>query len=252
MQALSVVYEDNHVLVVRKPANVLSQGDGTGDPSMVDIAKHYLKTKYQKTGNVYLGLIHRLDRPVSGLLLLAKTSKAAERLSLALSKKEIQREYLTIAEGTVPTQTLEHYLRQDKQGFIKAVSNTEKNAQRAILHTEYLAQKENSTLCYIRLETGRKHQIRVQFQSIGHPLLYDMRYGQGRVGKQIALYGVSISFTHPTTKEKLFFTSHPIKDGGIDSFQEYNNEITNFLHRLGEEHERDISTAHLSCHTKKI
>lgn len=245
MQKLAVVYEDNHVLVVRKPANVLSQGDETGDPSMVDIAKHYLKSKYQKAGNVYLGLVHRLDRPVSGLLLLAKTSKAAERLSLALSKKEIQRNYLAIAEGAVPTQTMEHHLLQDKQGFVRAVKNTEKNAQRALLHTECLAQKENTSLCYVRLETGRKHQIRVQFQSIGHPLLYDMRYGQGQVGKQIALYGATLSFTHPTTKEKLFFCSHPIDDGEIHSFQAYKDEITSFLHHLGEEHERNTSTAHL-------
>lgn len=245
MQELSVVYEDNHVLVVRKPANVLSQGDETGDPSMVDIAKHYLKTKYKKTGNVYLGLVHRLDRPVSGLLLLAKTSKAAERLSLALSKKEIQRNYLAIAEGNVPSQTLEHYLLQDKQGFVKTVKDAAKNAQRAVLHTETLAQKENTSLCYVRLETGRKHQIRVQFQSIGHPLLYDMRYGQGQAGRQIALYGATLSFTHPTSKEKLFFSSHPIEDGGIASFQRYKNEITNFLQQVGEEHERDLRTAHL-------
>ena len=240
MPSLQVVYEDNHLLVVVKPANILSQGDDTGDISMVNIAKRYLKDKYQKQGNIYLGLIHRLDRPVAGLMLLAKTSKAATRLSEALSKKEIRRSYLAIAEGAMQSMRMEHFLLQDAQGFVGAATKNVKGAQIAILNASVLAQKEHTSLCYVELATGRKHQIRAQFKLSGHPLQYDMRYGKGKVGKQIALYGAVLELTHPTTKERLRFVSNPVTDGKIDSFSLYSNEIEEFLKTVGEQNERSI------------
>ncbi len=240
MPGLQIVYEDNHLLVVTKPANILSQGDDTGDVSMVDIAKHYLKDKYQKQGNIYLGLVHRLDRPVGGLMLLAKTSKAATRLSEALAKKEIRRSYLAIAEGAMQSMRMEHFLLQDAQGFVRATEKNAKGAQIAILNASVLAQKERTSLCYVELATGRKHQIRAQFKLSGYPLQYDMRYGKGQVGKQIALYGAVLGLRHPTTKENLRFVSNPITDGKIESFALYRNEIEYFLKTVGEQNERSI------------
>lgn len=252
MPKLHVVYEDNHILVVIKPPNILSQGDDTGDPSMVDIVKQYLKDTYHKPGNVYLGLVHRLDRPVAGLLLLAKTSKAASRLSQALVNKEIRRSYFAIAEGDFSGGILEHNLLQDARGFIIAANKEDSQAKRAVLRASVIAQKENSTLCYVELATGRKHQIRAQFQLAGHPLRYDMRYGRGQAGKQIALYGASLSLLHPTTKEPLLFVSDPLQDAHINSFAPYKKELKKFLEALGEEHERSTGANHISFHKKEL
>lgn len=216
-----IVYEDNHLLIIVKPPNVLSQGDNTGDISIVDIAKEYLKQRYQKKGNVYLGLVHRLDRPVGGLMVLAKTSKAAERLSLQLQKKDMYRSYLAITEGNIKSQTLEEYILQDKNGNMVRAKANDENAKIARLTVNSIADRDNLTLCQVKLDTGRKHQIRSQLSIAGYPLLYDMRYGRGHVGKQIALWGAWLSLIHPTTKERLNFQSRPY----TDTFDIFKDEI---------------------------
>ncbi|MDY5730873.1 MAG: RluA family pseudouridine synthase [Eubacteriales bacterium] len=234
---LDVVYEDNHLLIVHKPANVLSQGDNTNDINMVTLAKDYLRKKYNKPGNIYIGLLHRLDRPVSGLIALAKTSKAAQRLSEQLAKKEMKRNYFAVVQGNMQNQNISDYLLQDSEGFVRVVPKGTAGAQFAQLQCTALAHKDNTTLVYVELQTGRKHQIRVQLQNIGHSILYDMRYGQGVKGKQIALFAASLELVHPTTKEAMLFTALP----KIDSFKLYQTEIKEFLMELRKNHERNFS-----------
>lgn len=218
---LDVVFEDNHLLIIVKPPNILSQGDNTGDLSIVDLAKEYLREKYNKPGNVYLGLVHRLDRPVGGLMALAKTSKAAERLSLQLQKKEMRRSYIAIVEGKLKSQVLEEYIAQDKNGFMIKASSNDENAKFAKLSVSSISEKSNLTLCRIDLDTGRKHQIRSQLSMAGYPIRYDMRYGNGSPGKQIALWGAWLSLIHPISKERILFKSKPY----TDSFNEFKEEI---------------------------
>ncbi len=207
----NVVYEDNHILVVVKPPNLLTQADATGDDDLLSQMKRYIKEKYQKPGDVYLGLVHRMDRPVGGLLCLARTSKAAARLSQQVSTHEMGREYLAIVEGNLPDGgTFSHYLVKDEtKNVVAAVPEGTPGSQLAILHFSCLDRRENTSLCHIRLETGRAHQIRVQFMTSGYPLLNDARYGHGIPGRQIALWGAKLALTHPTRGEKMTFCSMP-------------------------------------------
>lgn len=225
MENTDIVFEDNHVLVIVKPPNLLSQRDNTGDISIVDIYTKYIKEKYNKLGNVYLGLVHRLDRPVGGLMVLAKTSKAASRLSASLQKQELKRSYLAIVEGDIQSQDLVNYLLQDKFGNIVNSSKEDSSAKYASLRVEKLAYRDNKSLCKIMLNTGRKHQIRAQLSIAGFPILYDMRYGRGIAGKQIALWGAWINFVHPTTKQNMSFHSVPY----TSSFKDFSTEINNIL-----------------------
>lgn len=207
----SVVYEDNHVLVVVKPPNLLTQADQTGDDDLLSLMKRYIKEKYQKPGEVYLGLVHRMDRPVGGLLCLARTSKAAARLSRQVASHEMAREYLAIAEGSLPKSgTLRDFLlKEESANMVSAVSEGTPGGRLAVLHYDCLDQRENTSLLHVRLETGRAHQIRVQFSAFGHPLLNDARYGRGAPGNQIALWGARLTFTHPTLKTRMTFLSPP-------------------------------------------
>jgi len=207
----NVVYEDNHLLVVIKPPNLLTQADSTGDDDLLSLMKCYIKDKYQKPGDVYLGLVHRMDRPVGGLLCLARTSKAAARLSKQVSTHEMGREYLAVAQGELPLYgTLEHYLvKNEAENMVSSVPEGTQGSQLAILHFACLDSKENTSLCHIRLQTGRAHQIRVQMASSGHPLVNDARYGHGVPGKQIALWGTKLTLTHPTRCEKMTFYCAP-------------------------------------------
>lgn len=213
----NIVYEDNHLLIAVKPPNVLSQGDATGNDCLLERLKSYIAEKYQKPGAVYLGLVHRMDRPVGGLMAFARTSKAASRLSEQLRGHAMQREYLAVVQDfTLPMSgTLRDFLCKGEDGFVRVVPSETAGAQEARLAYTLLARDEGSdtVLLHICLETGRKHQIRVQLAHSGHPILYDMRYGKGVRGENIALWGAVLRLEHPTQKMPMTFTSMPQGSG---------------------------------------
>ena len=207
---LEILYEDNHIIVVVKPFNILSQSDDTKDIDMLTLIKSYLKEKYNKPGNVYLGLIHRLDRPTGGIMVFAKTSKAASRLSEQIRLNLFTKKYLAIVNGYFDEKVgvFEDYILK-KEDNSSVISNLGKYAK---LEYEVLKEKSNLSLVNIILHTGRHHQIRVQFASRNHPLYGDQRYGKSSK-KQLALFAYYLSFSHPVTKEKLEFIKYPDKVG---------------------------------------
>ena len=214
---LKVIYEDNHIIVVEKPVNVPSQGDKTGDTDMLTIIKEYLKEKYNKPGNVYLGLIHRLDRPVGGVMVFAKTSKAAARLSEQVREKVFRKKYLVIANGKFEknTGTLEDYLlKNERNNISKVVPEGTKNSKYACLDYEVLKYDSELDLSVLKinLHTGRHHQIRVQLSSRNHSIYGDQKYGGRGHGKQICLWAYELTIQHPITKEEMTFTSIPEKE----------------------------------------
>ena len=211
----NVIYEDNHILVAVKPPNMLSQADKTGDADMLSCMKDYIRTAYNKPGNVYMGLVHRLDRPVGGLMVFARTSKAAARLSAQMRKHDMGREYLCVVTGPVKdTFTRIDYLMMDERlNKVVVCDANVKGAQEAVLHGKCVARRDGTALCAIRLETGRKHQIRVQMADMGAPLWGDNRYGYGIPGQQIALWGYRLTLEHPTTHEIMVFQDLPY--GGV-------------------------------------
>ena len=217
MQKLNVIYEDNHIIVVEKIPNIPSQSDATGDVDMLTLVKDYIKEKYQKPGNVYIGLVHRLDRPVGGIMVFARTSKAASRLSNQIREKTFKKEYLAIVDGKMNNEgTLENYLYKDeKANTSKVVDKNKKNSKFAKLDYELLAydKEKNLSLIKINLHTGRHHQIRVQLANIGHSIYGDQKYGKRGKDKQIALWAYKITFEHPTKKEKISFESLPKQIG---------------------------------------
>ena len=214
MDKLKVIYEDNHIIVVEKPVNIPSQGDKTGDVDMLTLIKEYLKEKYNKPGNVYLGLVHRLDRPVGGVMVFAKTSKAAARLSEQVREKQFQKSYLVIVNGEMEEKrgTLEDYLlKNEKNNMSKVVKEGTKNSKYAKLDYEVLKyDKElNLSVLKILLHTGRHHQIRVQLSSRNHSIYGDQKYGGRGHGKQIALWAYKLQIMHPITKEEMTFKAVP-------------------------------------------
>ncbi len=218
MQNLKILYEDNHIIVVEKPVNIPSQGDKTNDEDMLTIIKKYIKEKYNKPGDVYLGLIHRLDRPVGGVMVFAKTSKAAARLSEQVRNKDFEKIYLVVADGKFEQEqgVLEDYLlKNEKTNLSKVVEENVKNSKYAKLEYEVLKYSEeiNLSVVKVKLHTGRHHQIRVQLSSRGHSIYGDQKYGTRGRGKQIALFAYSLSILHPVTKERMTFTSLPEKNG---------------------------------------
>ena len=228
---LKVIYEDNHIIVVEKQVNIPSQGDKTGDEDMLTIIKSYLKEKYNKPGEVYLGLVHRLDRPTGGVMVFAKTSKAASRLSEQIRNKNFEKQYLCIVDGKMENEkgTFKDYLlKNEKTNTSKVVNPSElksklaKNAKEAILDYEVVKYNEEINLSVIKvlLHTGRHHQIRVQFSSRNHSLYGDQKYGNRGRGKQLALWAYSLSFNHPTTKERLKFEDYPEKIGSWKILEE--------------------------------
>ena len=221
------VYEDNHLLVVVKPQGQMTQSDETGDLSLQDECKQYIKEKYQKPGEVYLGLVHRLDRPVGGLVAFARTSKAASRLSEQLRTHHMEREYLAVVEGEdLPARgDLRDWLLQGEDGLVRVVPEGTPGAKEARLRYERLGARDGTALVHLRLETGRKHQIRVQLSHLGYPIRYDMRYGHGERGRDIALFGAVLRLTHPTLKKEMTFTACPENP----AFRPYEKEITAFL-----------------------
>lgn len=201
---INIIYEDNHLLVVEKKPNVLVQADNTNDLDLLTILKQYLKEKYNKPGNVYLGLVHRLDRPVGGVMVFAKTSKAASRLSEQVRTHQIKKEYQAVLCGKAKVKdNLQDYLLKDEKTNTVKVN---KNGKFAELDYQLIKCCDNLSLVKINLKTGRSHQIRVQFSSRHLPLWGDQRYNKNaKVGEQIALYATGLSFCHPVTKELLSF-----------------------------------------------
>lgn len=211
MSKINVLYEDNHIIVVEKPINVLSQGDNTGDISMLDMVKEYVKERYNKPGNVYIGLVHRLDRPVGGIMVFARTSKAAARLSKQVSEHSFSKKYYAIVSGKIKQSDtlIDNLKRLDNGNTIVS-----KDGKKAVLSYDVVEYNEDidASLVDISLDTGRHHQIRVQFASRGHALLGDQRYGS-QDKTQIALYAYELEFEHPVTKELMKFTQKPGKFG---------------------------------------
>ena len=206
MSKIHVLYEDNHIIVVLKPANILSQGDITGDVDMLSLVKEYIKEKYHKPGNVYLGLVHRLDRPTMGIMVFARTSKAASRLTKQIQNHAFSKKYLAIVEGILPdrTETFKDYLEKVESGTV--VSSPKKGKYAELSYQVLAVDMENSlSLVEVSLKTGRHHQIRVQFSSRGFPLYGDHRYGYGSY-PQLCLVAYSLSFFHPITKELCSFS----------------------------------------------
>ena len=208
---MNILYEDNHIIVVEKPVNILSQSDITGDKDMLSLVKDYIKNKYNKLGNVYVGLIHRLDRPVGGLMVFAKTSKAARRLNEEIKNKRFIKTYIALLEGNIKNSgTLVNYLYKDSNGISKVVDKGFKNAKEAVLEYEVIKyyEKENKTLVKINLITGRHHQIRLQFSNIGYPIYGDQRYSDSNK-IQIYLYAYKLKFKHPVKDEILEYKLLP-------------------------------------------
>ena len=217
MNNVNVIYEDNHLLIVEKPVNISVQQDSTNDKDLLTILKEYIKVKYNKPGNVYLGLVHRLDRPVGGIMIFAKTSKCASRLSEQIRLGSIDKWYLAVVNGELKKQTdiLEDYiLKDEKNNVTKIVKKDTTKSKYAKLEYNVLEynKDENLSLVNIHLYTGRHHQIRLQFNNIGHTLYGDQRYGK-QDKKQIALWAYKIEFNHPITNERIAFDLLPKKIG---------------------------------------
>ena len=217
---LEVLYEDNHIIVVVKPCNVLSQSDSTHDIDMLTIVKQYIKKKYNKPGNVYIGLVHRLDRPVGGIMVFARSSKAASRLSETIKKHEFSKSYLAIVNGIIDKKEgrLTDYLLKLENG--NTVVTTKEKGKLSILDYKVLEENKshNLSLVEISLITGRHHQIRVQFSSRNHPLFGDQRYGSGN-NANISLWAYKLEFVHPVRKEKMKFIYYPQDNNGWNLFK---------------------------------
>ena len=203
---INIIYEDNHLLVVEKPINMPVCEDESKDLDLLTCLKLYIKDKYQKPGNVYLGLVHRLDRPVGGVMVFAKTSKAASRLSKQVVEHRLDKTYLAVVCGKVPESgNLHDYLVKDKKKNQSYVTD-KVHGKEARLSYKRLDYKDGFSLLDVHLEPGRSHQIRVQFSSRGFPLVGDAKYNKNHDGKtNIALFAKKLGFQHPVTKEKLSF-----------------------------------------------
>ena len=217
MEELKILYEDNHIIVVLKPQNVLSQGDSTTDKSLLDMVKEYIKTTYNKPGNVYVGLVHRLDRPTGGVMVFAKTSKAANRLTEQMKEKRFTKKYLAIVLGEPKYRAsrLEHFLKKDTQSnIVKVVPRGVDGAKQAILQYKTLQTLDKVSLVEVQILTGRSHQIRVQLSQIGNPIFGDAKYKGDALAKghNLALWAYELSFVHPTTKKPMLFKCMPPVD----------------------------------------
>ena len=205
---LQVLFEDNHILIVNKRAGDITQGDKTGDKPLNDVVKEYIKDKYNKPGNVFIGTVHRLDRPTSGVVIFARTSKALERLNKMLREKSIQKTYWALVKNKPKKtkDTLTNFLKKDSKKNKSFVYKKEiDGSKKAILHYSVLKNLDNYTLLEIDLETGRHHQIRTQLATIGCPIKGDLKYGFARSNKDgsISLHARKIEFVHPVSKEHI-------------------------------------------------
>lgn len=209
---LEVLFEDNHIIVVNKRAGDIVQGDKTGDKPLSDVVKAYIKDKYNKPGNVYLGVVHRLDRPTTGLVIFAKTSKVLPRLNALFVSKDIHKTYWAVVKNAPPKteDSLVNWLKKNpKNNKSTAFSKEVKDSKKAILHYKTLKQLDNYYLLEVNLETGRHHQIRSQLSNIGCPIKGDLKYGFDRSNKDasIHLHARHITFEHPVKKELVNITA---------------------------------------------
>ena len=213
---LVILHEDNHVIVVEKPQNMPSCEDETKDQDLLNLVKTYLKETYNKPGDAFVGLVHRLDRPTGGIMVFAKTSKAASRLSEQMRSGDFEKKYLTVVVGTPKKEkaVLTNYLKKNAiTNQVYLASETTEGAKKAELAYRTLEEKGEYTLVEVTLHTGRSHQIRVQMAGIGNPVFGDVKYGGEKAVKgNLALYAYSLKFTHPVTKERMVFLSEPHKD----------------------------------------
>ena len=215
---LNILYEDNHIIVVVKPSGILSQEDITKDPDMVTLLKKYIKDKYNKPGDVYLGLVQRLDRMTSGVMVFARTSKAASRLSEQIRNHSIIKKYYAVVEGkTKDEDKLENYLIKDED-LVKSFVTTKEKGKFASLEYKKVKSIDNSSLVEVTLHTGRHHQIRVQMSNINHPLLGDSLYGS-TTKSNMYLHCYYLKFIHPTTKEELVYENIPTGNLWDDYFK---------------------------------
>lgn len=221
---LDVLYEDNHIIVLNKRSSDISQGDKTGDKSLPEKIQEYWKEKYSKPGKVYVGVVHRLDRPTSGVIIYTKTSKAIERMFVQFKAKTVKKTYWAVVE-TRPKKdkdTLVHYMTRKEKINKSFANNIElKGSKKAILHYQYLMSSDRYHLLEITLETGRHHQIRSQLSTLGYSIKGDVKYGATRANKDLSihLHARKITFQHPTTKEDMTFTA-PVPEDKLWKFFE--------------------------------
>jgi 23S rRNA pseudouridine1911/1915/1917 synthase len=238
---IPILYEDNHVLAVVKPPGILSQEDETGDPDMLTLLKQDLKERHNKPGNVFLGLVHRLDRTVGGVMVFAKTSKSASRLSESVRSRHFGKTYVCVVQGCPSAQQakLTHYIRKDnKHNQVTVYNKPSAEAKEAILEYEVAAVSGRYSLVAVRLHTGRPHQIRAQMAHIGCPLVGDLKYGAKPTAgiSDIALWSTSVSVPHPVTKEMISFHAIP---SGSNAWSWWTDEqlksASNMLNRVHKE-----------------
>ncbi|MEG1581657.1 MAG: RluA family pseudouridine synthase [Clostridia bacterium] len=210
---MDILFEDNHIIVVKKPQNVPSQEDASGDKDMLTMVKEYIKEKYNKPGNVFVGLVHRLDRPTGGVMVFAKTSKAASRLSEELASGDMEKIYFAVVVGAPKNDRgrLVHYLKKNSTtNTVETVPMMTEGAKKAELDYEVIEKVTGYSLVKIHLLTGRSHQARVQMLSMGTPIYGDSKYQKtGRITKDLHLFAVELKFNHPITKERMVFKCYP-------------------------------------------
>lgn len=243
-KSIEILYEDNHILVVIKPSNLLSQGDETKDENLLDILKEYIRIKENKKGDAFLAMVQRLDRPTSGIMVFAKTSKAASRISKEIRERRFEKKYLAITDGIISgklrqTKVIENYLLKDNDKN-KSVVLSEKegksniDAKKAKLEYRIIANNdiENTSLLEIKLLTGRSHQIRASFGKLGSPLKSDVKYAKyfkyGKMTQNLALFSYYLKFKHPTKDIDLEFKYVPFKENNI--FNSYKNDILELIY----------------------
>lgn len=226
-----IIYEDNHIIVVIKPQNISVQADSSGDLDMLTMIKEFIKVRDKKPGNVYLGLVHRLDRPTGGVMVFAKTSKSASRLSNELKAKQLKKKYLCVVCGRpkIVENRLTTYLKKDeKNNIVHIAPQTEDGSKEAILDYKVLSTKNKLSLIEVNLITGRSHQIRVQMsKQLGVPIFADLKYGDNEHIGQLALWAYQLEFVHPVTKEIMKFKVAP--DYKNLAFKMFETEIEKLL-----------------------